>query len=133
MDEAFRDGKFHLTIELSTAFRPGYQPGEEPRWGENRAPSCQGLPNPGGSQENPRHGTHFDDGTNAGSTARSALPALFTGVSGAGIPDPDAGLAGTTAEQQLVTALLHPDATTPSAITTLLAGPMLRGSVVDQR
>ena len=144
MDEAFRDGKFHLTIELSTAFRPGYQPGEEPRWGENREPACNLLPDPHSkdgrpvSQDNPVPGKKFDDGTrNVGGYSShpdfSALPVMFAGVSGAGIPDPDAGLAGTTAEQQLVTALLHPDATTPSAITTLLAGPMLRGSVVDQR
>jgi virulence factor Mce-like protein len=143
MDEAFRDGTFHLTIELSTAFRPGYQPGEEPRWGEAREPACNLLPDPHSkdgrpaSQDNPVPGKKFDDGTrNVGGYSShpdfSALPAMFAGDSGTGIPDPDAGLAGTTAEQQLVTALLHPDATAPSAITTLLTGPMLRGSVVDQ-
>ena len=58
---------------------------------------------------------------------------MFAGAAGAAIPDPDAGLAGTLQEQQLVTALLQPQAASPSAITTLLAGPMLRGSTVDQR
>ena len=134
MDEAFRDERFHLTIELSTAFRPGYQPGEEPRWGETRGPDCQGLPNPGGSQAHPRKGVHFADGTNAvGGSAASALPAMFAGATGAAIADPDSGLAGTTAEQQLVAALLRPGDPAPSAITTLLAGPMLRGSVVSQQ
>src|SRR5690348_18007176 len=40
----------------------------------------------------------------------------------------DSGLAGTEAEQDVVAALFSPDGTR-SAITTLLAGPMLRGTV----
>ena len=64
---------------------------------------------------------------------RESLPAMFAGKAGLGIPDPDAGLAGTVQEQELVTALLRPDADRPSAITTLLAGPMLRGATVSQR
>jgi hypothetical protein len=135
IDDAFRDNTFHITIEISSAQRPAYKPGEEPRWGENRGPNCLGLPNPAGGQGNPWEGDHFADGTSAGaSSAGSALPAMFTGAQGAGIPDPDAGLAGTKAEQEVVAALLSPDGTaSPSAITTLLAGPMLRGSVVSQR
>jgi virulence factor Mce-like protein len=135
IDDAFRDNTFHITIEISSAQRPAYKPGEEPRWGENRGPSCLGLPNPGGGQANPRQGLHFNDGTSSsGSSAGSALPAMFTGAQGAGIPDPDAGLAGTAAEQEVVAALLSTDGTArPSAITTLLAGPMLRGSVVNQK
>ena len=43
IDEAWRDKTFHITLEV-TQQRPGYKPGEEPRWGENRGPSCQGLP-----------------------------------------------------------------------------------------
>jgi virulence factor Mce-like protein len=133
IDEAWRDDMFHLTIEV-TPQRTGYQPGEEPRWGENRAPDCRGLPGRFGTQEHPWRGDHFDDGTNhGGSSAGSALPAMFTGTSGVGIPDPDSGLAGTAQEQELVTALLRPAATSPSAITTLLAGPMLRGTEVSQR
>jgi phospholipid/cholesterol/gamma-HCH transport system substrate-binding protein len=51
-----------------------------------------------------------------------------------GIPDGDAGLAGTEEEQKVVAALLSSDGSAqPSAITTLLAGPILRGTVVSQR
>jgi len=39
IDEAWRDKTFHITLEV-TQQRPGYQPGEEPRWGETRGPSC---------------------------------------------------------------------------------------------
>jgi hypothetical protein len=133
IDQAWRDDTFHLTIEV-TKQRTGYQPGEEPRWGETRGPSCYGLPDRYGSQANPRKGIHFSDGTRgSGSSAGSALPAMFAGKAGLGIPDPDAGLAGTVHEQELVTALLRPDADGPSAITTLLAGPMLRGAEVNQK
>lgn len=133
IDQAWRDDTFHLTIEV-TPQRQGYQPGEEPRWGEDRGPNCYGLPDHYGSQANPRKGIHFDDGTSGGgSSAGSALPQLFAGQSGLAVADPDAGLAGTAQEQRLVTALLDPDATEPSAITTLLAGPILRGTVVSQR
>ena len=58
---------------------------------------------------------------------------MFAGQAGLSIPDPDSGLAGTAGEQQLVAALLSPAGQAqPSAITTLLAGPMLRGAVVSQ-
>jgi hypothetical protein len=62
---------------------------------------------------------------------------MFSGTSGLGITTADSGLAGTEQEQRLVAALLATDGTPTSAdsmaITTLLAGPMLRGSVVSQR
>ena len=145
IDDAFRDNTFHITIEVSSAQRPAYKPGEEPRWGENRAATCNLLPDMKSvltgkpiSQSNPLPGKKFDDGTsNVGGYSANpmyaALPQMFAGAKGAAIPDPDAGLAGTTAEQQLVSALLHPDDPAPSAITTLLAGPMLRGTTVNQR
>jgi len=60
---------------------------------------------------------------------------MFEGRAGLGIPDADSGLAGTEQEQRLVAALLA-DGSAQSAdgraITALLAGPMLRGTVVGQ-
>jgi phospholipid/cholesterol/gamma-HCH transport system substrate-binding protein len=134
IDDAWKNEEFHITIEV-TPQREGYQPGEEPAWGEDRGPNCYGLPGSHGSQNNPRPGIHFSDGTNgAGSSAGSALPSAFTGTSGLGIDDVDSGLAGTEEEQRVVAALLSPErAGEPSAITTLLAGPMLRGKTVSQR
>lgn len=134
IDEAWRDRVFHITVE-TTPQREGYHPGEEPAWGETQGPNCRGLPGRVGSQENPWAGNHFDDGTNGGGTsAGSALPGMFSGRAGLGIPQADAGLAGTEQEQELVAALLSRGGpAAPSAITTLLAGPMLRGGVVSQR
>ena len=132
IDEAWRDKTFHITVEV-TQQRQGYKPGEEPRWGENRGPSCQGLPGRFGTQEHPWTGNHFDDGTNhSGSAAGSALPSMFSGSAGQSIVGADSGLAGTEGEQDVVAALLSPTGQR-SAITTLLAGPMLRGTVVNQR
>jgi virulence factor Mce-like protein len=134
IDGAWRNDAFHITLEI-TPQRDGYRPGEEPAWGEKRGPSCFGLPDRVGSQKNPRPGVRFDDGTNGtGSSAGSALPSAFTASSGLAITEPGSGLAGTAEEQQVVAALLSRDGSgEPSAITTLLAGPMLRGAVVSQR
>jgi hypothetical protein len=134
IDNAWRGNTFHLTI-VTAPQRPGYQPGEEPRWADSSGPNCYGMP---GSYFNRQHfapGVHFNDGTSgSSSSARSALPSMFTGTSGVGIPSADSGLAGTEQEQQLVAALLSTDGTAqPSAITTLLAGPILRGTVVSQQ
>ncbi|WP_270887425.1 MCE family protein [Pedococcus sp. 5OH_020] len=133
IDEAWRDGVFHITVE-TTPQRPGYHPGEEPRWGETRGPSCQGLPGSYGSQAHPHKGPHFRDGTGgAAPGAGSALPGMFSGRAALGIPDADSGLAGTEQEQAVVAALLSPGHPSASAITTLLAGPILRGTVVNQQ
>jgi virulence factor Mce-like protein len=135
IDNAWRGGIFHITVE-TTPQRQGYHPGEEPRWGETRGPRCYGLPDHYGNQQHPRPSLHFSDGTGgSGSGAGSALPSMFAGQAGLGIPDPDSGLAGSDAEQHLVAALLSSGGdqpASPSAITTLLAGPILRGSVVSQ-
>ena len=134
IDDAWKNQTFHITLEV-TPQRPGYQPGEEPAWGEDRGPRCYGLPDRHGDQAHPRPGIHFRDGTNApSSSARSALPSAFTGTAALGLTDGDAGLAGTEEEQKVVAALLSTDGSAhPSAITTLLAGPILRGTVVSQR
>ena len=131
IDEAWRDKTFHLTI-ITAPQRKGYQPGEEPRWSETRGPRCYGLPNP----TVPSRGMELADGsrTDGAAAAHSALPSMFTGKQGLSIADVDSGLAGTEAEQRVVAALMSRDGTSrPSAITTLLLGPMLRGSVVSQR
>jgi virulence factor Mce-like protein len=134
IDDAWKNDTFHITLEI-TPQRAGYQPGEEPAWGEERGPNCYGLPTTLGTQAKPFPGNHFDDGTNGtGAAAGSALPSAFTSEAGLAIADVDSGLAGTQEEQQVVASLLSRDGTgQPSAIATLLAGPMMRGTVVSQR
>ena len=136
IDDAWRNETFHITVEV-TPQRPGYRPGEEPAWGEKRGPDCGQLPTPDTSQARPLPGKKFDDGTrNIGGYSSdpefSALPAVFRAPGGVAIDDPDGGLAGTVEEQWVVAGLLHAGGR-PSAITTLLAGPLLRGTVVRQR
>ena len=88
-----------------------------------RGPNCLGLPSPKYNQANPQPGLKFADGTN-GSGNQS--PRAFPGA--------DSGLAGTAGEQQVIAQLFaHDDADArPSAITTLLVGPVVRGTTVSQ-
>ena len=132
IDDVFSGGQMHITLEMPKQ-RAAYRPGEEPAWRDDRGPSCRGLPNPGGSQSNPRGGTRFDDGTRGTGGAGSAIPSALLRPDAAQIPDVDSGLAGTAEEQQVVAIVFGADGTAePDALTTLLAGPMLRGGVVDQ-
>jgi len=131
---AFSGGTFHITLEVVPPRQP-YRPGEEPRWDDKRGPHCYGLPTPGGSQSNPFAGNHFDDGTQPASNAQpfSALPQALLGNASAA----DSGSAGTADEQRVVGALFardgHPVDQDASSIQTLLAGPMMRGTVVSTR
>ena len=153
VNEVFSGGSFHITMELVPP-RPAYVPGEEPAWGENRPATCDILPDPRTDQSHTLPGKKFDDGTknifdypaDPDTSGYSAIPSSLR-APGAGTVDPDAGLAGTQGEQQVVAGLLAApeagsDAVTggaatdaqvaPSAIQTLLYGPMMRGSVVSQ-
>ena len=130
INQAFSGGRFHITLEVVKP-RDAYHVGEAPRWGERRGPDCYGLPSPRNSQANPYAGRHFDDGTRPAAEAFSGVPAAFLTTAPGGT---DAGLAGTAEEQVVVASLLSSQADpAPSAVQTLLAGPLLRGSVVSTR
>lgn len=133
---AFAGGTFHITLEVVPPRQP-YRPGEEPRWEDKRGPHCYGLPMPNGSQSNPFKGNHFRDGTQPASNAQpfSDIPSALLGNASAA----DSGTAGTVEEQQVIGALLSGDGGqgstggTGSGIQALLAGPMMRGTVVSTR
>ena len=79
-----KNDTFHITLEVGQQ-RDGYQPGEEPAWGEKRGPHCYGLPDSrAGTRRNPRPGTTTS--TTApragGNGASSALPSAFLGALG---------------------------------------------------
>jgi phospholipid/cholesterol/gamma-HCH transport system substrate-binding protein len=118
----FANGELHITLEVTKA-RAGYKPGEEPAWGENRGPSCYGLPNPA----RPWPGNRFRDGTKGDGSA-SALPTFLL--------DPQSGTSGSREEQGVVDALVSPQMGVPAGdvpdVATLLFGPMARGTAVDQ-
>jgi virulence factor Mce-like protein len=121
--KTFANGELHITLEVTQA-RKGYVPGVEPAWGENRGPSCYGLPSP----PRPWPGNHFRDGTHGSGTANSVVPGFLV--------DPQSGLPGTAEEQQVVDALVAPQMGVPADdvpdLATLLFGPMARGTAVGQ-
>jgi virulence factor Mce-like protein len=128
ISDAFNGDGLHITLEVVPQRQP-YRPGEEPAYLASSGPDCHGLPNPGGSQSAPFGGTSPPDGSGGPDRyAFSGLPA-FAG--------PTSGLAGTPEEQRVVGALLAPQlGTDPEdvpAITTLLFGPLARGTTVVQR
>jgi phospholipid/cholesterol/gamma-HCH transport system substrate-binding protein len=155
--QMFSNHTFHITLEAAKPRAP-YRPGEEPAWGEHRGPSCMGLPNPGFTQAHPRPGMKFADGTNGFgdqspgsppsafpgnlsggmpgslSVAGSALPSYFLSSSARAIPAADSGMAGSADEQQVIARLFAQadNNASPSAIITLLTGPILRGMAVSQ-
>ncbi|MER7815992.1 MCE family protein [Streptomyces sp. NPDC096153] len=113
-EQTFRGGKMHITLEFVRP-RPGYRPGEEPRWGERSGPDCHGMPRP----QVPAPDVKLDDGT-----------ARVTPGGAAGRP-----VSATGAEQRAVGSLVAPVMGVPAdevpAVATLLFGPMARGTAVS--
>ncbi|MCZ7457147.1 MCE family protein [Streptomyces sp. WMMC940] len=112
--QTFRGGKMRITLEFVHP-RPGYRPGEEPRWGERSGPDCHGMPRP----RVPAPDVKLDDGT-----ARVG-PAGAAGRQ----------VSATGAEQRAVGSLVAPVLGVPAdevpAVATLLFGPMARGTAVS--
>ncbi|MEV4920891.1 MCE family protein [Streptomyces tirandamycinicus] len=112
--QTFRGGKMRITLEFVHP-RPGYRPGEEPRWGERSGPDCHGMPRP----RIPAPDVKLDDGTNR------VAPGAATGRP----------VSATRAEQRAVGSLVAPVLGVPAdevpAVATLLFGPMARGTAVS--
>lgn len=122
LTQAFADHALHITLEVVQP-RPAYQPGQEPAFADSSGPDCRGLPHPGGSQAHPYQPKQFDDGTGGGGTSADAIPGALS-----------MGDAGTPAEQRLTNALFEPElGPDPAPVSNLLLGPMVRGTVVNQR
>ena len=133
IEGAFAKGRLHITLEVVPP-RDAYRVGEEPQWLAKSGPDCATLPDPPGSQANPYQPPPSRDGAQP-ARERSIAPGLTAVPSGFLTGGPaDSGTAGTAEEQRLVDALLAPDSQgEPSGIRTLLAGPVLRGTVVSNR
>ncbi|MFI1937190.1 MCE family protein [Streptomyces purpureus] len=114
-EETFRGGEMRITLEIVRP-RPGYEPGEEPRYRERSGPDCRGLPGPGV----PAGHTKLDDGT------RDVRP---------GDRPVAHQSSATAAEQRAVSSLVAPVMGVPAdevpAVATLLFGPMARGTAVS--
>ncbi|UGY92267.1 MCE family protein [Streptomyces gobiensis] len=116
-ERAFRGGKMRITLEFVRA-RPGYEPGEEPRYAERSGPNCAGLPHP----PTPAGYHKLNDGTKERKTAPLGSGGADT-------------VSATEAEQRLIGPLVAPvmgvSADEVPAAATLLFGPMARGTEVS--
>lgn len=142
VEEVFRDGRMHITLEV-TRDNGKYQPGrDEPVYGGSGGPACHGLPDPpipaphvtvddgydhGGARPRP---SKLPVGPPTGPGADGAPPA---GAATAG-PGAEMGYAGTPAERDLIRPIVGAaTGELPVAvpdIAVLLWGPLLRGGVV---
>lgn len=120
--KSFANGELHITLEVVKA-QSKYKPGDEPQFNEKSGPNCRGLPNPAV----PIRPTHLSDGTGGGNSG-DVVPGFLL--------DPTSGLAGSAEEQLVVDSLAAPVMGMPADqvpdLTTLLFGPMARGTVVGQ-
>lgn len=114
-EQIFKGGKMHITLEAVLPRSP-YRPGEEPRYADRSGPHCRGLPHPG----RPQPPIKLDDGTKGSGGSASAG---------------QSGVTATAAEQRLIGSLVAPVMGVPAdevpSVTTLLFGPMARGTAVS--
>ncbi|MHB1739952.1 MAG: MCE family protein [Actinomycetes bacterium] len=125
MNDAWRNGRFHLTLETVPQRQP-YLPGEYPSWQDTQGPNCRGLPNP----SRPAPLVRLNDGSKGPAQYVSPTPPA-AGLLAA----PTSGWAGTAAERRIVDVLLAPQLGVPAdrvpAIADLLWGPIARGTLVS--
>ncbi|MFI0906802.1 MCE family protein [Streptomyces sioyaensis] len=115
-EQIFKGGKMHITLEAVLPRSP-YRPGEEPRYADRSGPNCRGLPHPG----RPQPPIKLNDGTK--------------GSGGGSAAGGQSGVTATAAEQRLIGPLVAPVMGVPAdevpSVTTLLFGPMARGTAVS--
>ena len=129
-EEAFRGKVLHINLETLPKQPRGYNPADNPRYGDQRGPSCLDLPTPPYNQQHlpPKSATpNINDGVDSSTGKYRSAPTL----------DLSSGYAGTRAEQRLVNALAGPVLGVPADdvpdVGTLLFGPLARGSEVSVR
>lgn len=124
----------HLTIELIPDSRGPYRPGEEPEYNDERGPYCYPAEVPGNHPQYPQPGGPFEDGSDPPTAGGGNGPGVQTRPQSTGF---SLGLPNSRAEQRFVAALLATaNGTDPAEVpgwSTLLVGPLLRGSEVSLR
>jgi phospholipid/cholesterol/gamma-HCH transport system substrate-binding protein len=134
LSATFGNGRIHQYIEFGADQDRGYEPRDRPVYGEiGHGPWCSGLPNP----EIPAPPITFDEGTDIDqedSRGTSPMPTEAQPFFAPSSFGPSSGFAGTEAEQTVVNTLLA--ARTGRSVdqigdvSTLLYGPLVRGTVV---
>lgn len=139
-DEAYGVGTdkpgLQLTLELIPNSRGPYRPGEEPEYNDQRGPYCVPTEVPGNHPQD-LPGGPLDDGSDPPPAADSGggdEPAVQTSPQANGF---SLGLPNSRTEQDFVASLLSTaNGTEPSEVpgwSTLLVGPLMRGSEVSLR
>jgi phospholipid/cholesterol/gamma-HCH transport system substrate-binding protein len=134
--EAFRGFTLHIVLETLPNQPRGYDPGDKPRLGDDRGPTCLHLPSPPWSQSNPvRRQPNFDDGVDRPLGKGTDRAAASYGASTTQLGGFGGGYAGSPEESALLSTLLAPGmGTTPDQVPDLgdlLLGPMVRGATVS--
>lgn len=142
LNDTFRDGRLNINLELITNQPTPYQPNELPAYKDRRGPTCVGknYSHPGAkpgpyTQENPAPYITGEDGVIGDHNKNERFPVnlqLNRAMPGF---DLDTQGVGSPAEQQVVDSVVGLEmGVAPSDVpdlTTLMVGPMLRGSQVN--
>jgi phospholipid/cholesterol/gamma-HCH transport system substrate-binding protein len=134
-NSAWRDRTLHINLETLPQQPSGYSPADDPKYGAEYGPTCATLPTPPYSQADPAPLPPFmytnnddDDGIQGSHGKYRTAPGFST---------PTSGWSGTAAEQRVVDSLAAPVLKMPAGevpdVTTLLLGPIARGTEVNVR
>jgi phospholipid/cholesterol/gamma-HCH transport system substrate-binding protein len=134
-NSAWRDRTLHINLETLPQQPSGYSPADDPKYGAEYGPTCATLPPPPYSQADPAPLPPFmytnnddDDGIQGSHGKYRTAPGFST---------PTSGWSGTAAEQRVVDSLAAPVLKMPAGevpdVTTLLLGPIARGTEVNVR
>ncbi|HET8559116.1 MAG TPA: MCE family protein [Marmoricola sp.] len=128
----FRGFVFHIQLITLPKQPRGYTPRDLPVYGDDRGPSCGGLPYPYGSPSHPYQSPNFDDGVNDATLGKRTAPGFARRDTGL-----TAGVSGTASQKALLRALAAPVLGVPadkvSDMTTLLFAPLVAGTEVSVR
>jgi len=141
--ESFRDFTLHINLEVLEKQPRGFNPRDDPRYGDKRGPLssdlCRRAINGVYGQENlPPLSLvpNIDDGVDE-PTGKKGQSRTAPGFSFAGSPDLSSGYAGTVAERELVSSIGAPVLGVPTDevpdVASLLFGPLARGTEVSLR
>ena len=126
----FRGFVFHIQLITLPKQPRGYTPRDMPVYGDSRAPSCGGLPNPPGSPSHPYQSPNFNDGVNDSTLGNRTAPGFarkHTALT--------AGVSGTASQKAFLRALTAPVLGVPADkvpdMATLLFAPLAAGTEVS--
>jgi phospholipid/cholesterol/gamma-HCH transport system substrate-binding protein len=134
IEDVFRDGRMHITLEATRDGGKYVQGRDDPRYAATGGPKCYGLPSP----RVPFDGRDVGDGsTNDGARPPTGVPAPPPAGGQGGMAPASMGYAGTAEERGVIDVLVaETTGSTPEQVpdsAALLWGPVLRGTVVNGR